>query len=224
MMTLLSQILLYVLAITKQNNIDESHAVIHALKTVKIADEIYRAELSYNPYLVEQQNVIYASALVHDICDKKYVQGVKQFDCFSNLHVFLSGAEGGGSVSVQDGIKFANAVLSIITTSSYSYVKRFGYPEYLGSATLAAYHIMREADLFDGYDIERSIVYALYHVGEVEQQLDKAVKEVSEFFGGRVLQHRSDELFVTEYSKDRSIIADVYAAHSLRKWRGIVAE
>lgn len=222
---LLSRVLLYLLCTTEENKIDESHAVIHALKTARMANTIYENELMYNPYLKEQKNTIYVSALVHDICDKKYVRGPKRDNCLNDLHSFLveiSSSSPASSYASSTSSSFANDVLTIITTSSYSHMRKHGYPTGLSPGALRAYHIMREADLFDGYDVERSIVYSLHHIAEVKQHLQSAVNNVDSFFAERVFQHNADGLFITEFSKEHSVFKDLQTAETLRQWHSML--
>jgi hypothetical protein len=88
---------------------------------------------------------------------------------------------------------------NIIGTMSYSKVKANGYPN-LEKFQLA-YHIVREADLLSAYDIDRCIIYGMY----VEKlDYDKALKRAIELFESRILKYRSDNLFITQYSKIES--------------------
>jgi hypothetical protein len=61
-----------------------------------------------------------------------------------------------------------------------------------------AYHIVREADLLTAYDIDRCIIY-----GMMKEKLtyDASLIRALELFEKRVLTYRSDNLFVTDYSK-----------------------
>jgi hypothetical protein len=88
----------------------------------------------------------------------------------------------------------------IIATMSYSKVKINGYPD-LKEYQLA-YHIVREADLLSAYDIDRCVIYGMY----VEKlEYDAALKRAIELFESRVLKYRSDNLFITKYSKKESL-------------------
>jgi hypothetical protein len=83
---------------------------------------------------------------------------------------------------------------------SYSKVKVNGYPN-LDEFQLA-YHIVREADLLSAYDIDRCVIYGMY----VEKlEYDVALKRAVKLFESRILKYRSDNLFVTQYSKKESL-------------------
>ena len=90
----------------------------------------------------------------------------------------------------------------IIQTMSYSKVKMNGYPK-LHEYQLA-YHIVREADLFTSYDFNRCIIYNMFH-NNPTHDYNQAVKSAIKVFENRVLKMIDDDLFVTEYSKMKSI-------------------
>jgi hypothetical protein len=92
-----------------------------------------------------------------------------------------------------------NIISKIVTTMSYSTVKKNGYPD-LGIYNLA-YHIVREADLLAAYDIERCIIYKIKQFNF--EYLD-AVQEMKSIFETRILQYIQDKLFITEYSKKKA--------------------
>ena len=64
---LLNQCFLCVIEMCKQYNIDESHAIKHSLDVLSFAKHLCTDEVSH------QIRVIYVSAIVHDMCDKKYI-------------------------------------------------------------------------------------------------------------------------------------------------------
>ena len=98
----------------------------------------------------------------------------------------------------------------IITTMSYSKVKKNGYPN-LGNYQLA-YHIVREADLLSAYDFERSLVYQMMHE---KDDYCRSLKTTFDLFEKRILTYRSDGLFVTEYSKNKSEVLHNYTKHEI---------
>jgi hypothetical protein len=97
-------------------------------------------------------------------------------------------------------------VSDIMSTMSYSKVKKNGYPD-LGKYQLA-YHIVREADLLSGYDVDRCLIYQMMH--EKYNYVD-SLRFVVELFENRILKYRDDSLFITEYSKNKSMILQVQA-------------
>jgi hypothetical protein len=91
-------------------------------------------------------------------------------------------------------------VSTIVSSMSYSTVKLKGYPD-LGEYQLA-YHIVRESDLLSAYDIDRCIVY-----GMMKENLSytDSIKRALELCEIRILKYRSDDLFITDYSKYKSV-------------------
>ena len=188
LMPLINYTFSYVNKVTKLFNIDESHGLKHSMDVFHIANKIYNSEVKENPYLKKQEDIIYVSAIVHDMCDKKYMNEKQSITMMNNyMTSYLP--------------KFKLDIIStIISSMSYSKVKQYGFPD-LKEYQLA-YHIVREADLLSAYDIDRCIIYGM----EVEK-LDyiSALKRSIELFDNRVLKYRSDKLFKTKYSKDLSL-------------------
>jgi hypothetical protein len=182
-----------VMQLTKKYNIDESHSLKHSMEVMKLSEDTYGSEVRQNYHLKTQKNVIIAAAVLHDMCDRKYVtdESVALAEIRGFMSGFLSETE-------------MNAVINIITTMSYSKVKKSGYPE-LGEYQLA-YHIVREADLLAAYDIDRCTIFAMnVHNMEYGEALERA----RALFDERVMTYYSDGLFVTDYSKRKA-----YELHS----------
>jgi HD superfamily phosphodiesterase len=168
-------------------NIDESHALKHSIEVFNFAKKIYESEIEKDSSLVEFKNIIFAAAILHDMCDKKYMneeEGIAEIKRFVQLYM------------TEDEI---NAVVSIITTMSYSKVKVNGYPN-LGKYQMA-FHIVREADLLAAYDIDRCLMFSMFND---KLSYTDALCKAKILFINRVLTYRSDNLFVTEYSKSLS--------------------
>ena len=179
----------YVVYTSKRFNIDESHSLKHSIDVFHTANKIYEAEVKNYPYLSTQKNIIDVSSLLHDMCDKKYVNQEQSIaDMTDYMSPFIDKAE-------------IDVVSQIISTMSYSTVKKNGYPV-LGEYQLA-YHIVREADLLTAYDSDRCIIYGMMR--ENLNYID-STKRAIELSKNRVLTYISDNLFVTEYSKEQSRI------------------
>ena len=177
-----------VMVLCKKFNIDESHSLKHSMEVYNFALRIYESELPMNAYLEEQKDIITLAAILHDTIDKKYVaeeEGIEEIRKYLN-----------GLVTVEK----LDVIFQIITTMSYSTVKKKGFP-LLGDYQLA-YHIVREADLLAAYDIDRCVMYSMYTKNaNYSEALDMAIV----LFDNRVLKHRKDKLFVTNYSKKLSV-------------------
>lgn len=177
-----------VMILCKKFNIDESHSLKHSMEVYNFALRIYESELPMNSYLEEQKDIIVLAAILHDTIDKKYVaeeEGIEE------IRKYLNDVMTPEKLSV---------VFQIITTMSYSTVKKNGFP-LLGDYQLA-YHIVREADLLAAYDIDRCIMYSMYKKNE---NYLKALDTAIVLFEHRVFRHRKDRLFVTNYSKKLSV-------------------
>ena len=173
-----------VVGLTKKYNIDDSHGLKHSMEVFRFANNIYDSEVVSNPHLSGQKDVIMLSAILHDMCDKKYVgeaEGLAEIERY-----------------MRDFPDFP-IIAKIITTMSYSKVKKNGYPD-LGIYQLA-YHIVREADLLAAYDIDRCIIFAM---AVHKMDYSEATVRASELFKERVMKYIYDGLFVTEYSKRKA--------------------
>jgi len=181
---LLNRAFNYVVQTSNQFNIDESHALKHSMEVYRFANQIYESELIKNPFIESQREIIYAAAIGHDMCDKKYMdekEGILKYKEYLSSYMKNNDLE---------------VIEKIIGTMSYSKVKANGYPD-LGEYQLA-YHIVREADLLAGYDIDRCIIYSMY---KNNYDYDTALSESLNLFDYRVFKMIEDDLFITPYSK-----------------------
>ena len=83
----------FVIYMSKSSNIDESHSLKHSMDVFHTSNKIFTNELVKNPYLEEQKGIIYASAILHDMCDKKYMnetQGLENITSkiIETIHLF----------------------------------------------------------------------------------------------------------------------------------------
>ena len=170
----------YVIDTSNHYKIDESHALKHSMEVYGFAKRIYQSEIKNNPQLEQQREIIYMSAIGHDMCDKKYMDEKEGIDRYKNyLTSYMSSAD-------------LEIMEKIIGTMSYSKVKANGYPN-LGEYQLA-YHIVREADLLAAYDIDRCIIFGML----VEKlNYDDAFIRAKLLFKDRVLNQIKDGLFIT---------------------------
>ena len=162
--------------------IDESHSVKHSMDVLAFTMESYKFHVSRYTPLIHQQRVLYAAAVVHDMCDKKYVEeevGLRAIHDY--LHVHLTPEE-------------FNMLSRIITTMSYSRVRTYGYPELY--EWQLGYHIVREADLLASYDMDRCILYGMYREN---LPYTEALIRARTLYQNRVLRYISDGMFMTEY-------------------------
>jgi len=186
--TLVSVTFNYVIQTCKNLDIDESHGLKHSMEVLHYANKIYDNEQKKNLYLQDQKDIIYVSAIIHDMCDRKYLDEKVGLE---NINNYMK------NYMDYDKLEIVN---DIISKMSYSKTIKNGFPN-LEKYQLA-YHIVREADLLSGYDVERCIIYAMM----VENlPYYEAVQRAISIFDQRVLKYRKDKLFVTTYSKNKSL-------------------
>ena len=172
--------------------IDESHAVKHSLNVLKYSQKIFNIESKFYPELNNKEKIIYTSAMLHDMCDKKYMDEKKGLEDLGN---FMRNIDYKKSE--------IDIILDIINTMSYSKVKKNGFPDL--KEYQKSYNIVREADLLTGYDIERCMVYGL-----INEELDyyDSFKKAKKMYEVRMGKHIEDNLFTTKYGIMEAIRLD----------------
>jgi hypothetical protein len=224
---LLSKLFNFVIVTSKIFNIDESHSLKHSMDVYLYANKIYESELPLNPYLKEQKNIIDISAILHDMCDKKYMDeifGINRIEDFlkndinyninydinTKMNVLNQNIDSNNLLDIlyNKNVYNNNLILNdleikiikeIILTMSYSKVKKNGYPK-LNEYQLA-YDIVREADLLTSYDFERCVIYNIYKNNE---NYENSFKDALNVFKNRVFTYENDNLFKTKYSINES--------------------
>lgn len=195
----------YVINASKKFNIDESHALKHSMDVFHTATQIYNSEIIRHPYLSTQKNIIDVSSILHDMCDKKYVDEQQSID---DMNICMQPYITLGEMEI---------VNTIISTMSYSTVTKNGFPnipEYQ-----LAYHIVREADLLCAYDPDRCIIYGIMR--ENLSYVD-STKRAIPLLENRVLKYIDNNLFITDYSKAKSIFLHKECKHKLDILKGIL--
>lgn len=185
---IINQAFQYVVKTSITYNIDESHALKHSMQTLNFAKDIYNIEVQKFPTLSEHQDIIYIAAILHDMCDKKYI--INEELSLIALKNFMSPYMSEEKLVV---------VCAIITTMSYSKVKKIGYPNL--SEYQWAYHIVREADLLAAYDPDRCVIFSMM---TQNCEYSVAVQRCIELFYNRVLKYISDGLFLTDYGREKA--------------------
>jgi hypothetical protein len=241
-MTLINKLFHYVLLASSKFKIDDSHGLSHSMNILHYANQIYESEIKQYPYLKNQERLIYTSAVLHDMADKKYINeniGLTEIEDFLKNNELICDEECEFDYSDLDyGLLYEKQILeldtakkhkscidlneinmikTIISTMSYSTVKKNGYPNLGGYQR--AYHIVREADLLTAYDFDRSIIF---NMNCRNADLKQSVKNAEELFKKRVLQHNQDGLFITDYSKKKSIELHQTAIKRIKFWRKII--
>ena len=201
-MELLSSLFNFVITTSKKYAIDESHGIMHSMNVLNYAHNIYNSEVVKNSYIKDYERIIYISAILHDMCDKKYIneeEGMRHIEEFLN-----------DKISIEE----ISTINKIISTMSYSKVKVYGFPD-LGNHQLA-YHIVRESDLLTAYDFDRCVIYKMR---TSDADLDTSYTDAIKLFNERVFKHNIDNLFITEYSKVESVKLHNNALLRIDAWR-----
>lgn len=203
-MVSLDKMFTFVLYMTKKYNIDTSHSESHSMDVLNYANSIYEFEMETFPFLKHQKNIIYSAAVLHDMCDKKYMD---QNEGLLEINSYF-----------KDELKphelyFTNEIMK---TMSYSYVKKNGFPNLNEYQT--AYHIVREADLLSSYDFDRSIIY---HMNR-GNSLSNSYKNALELFENRVFKYNSDNLLLSDYSIGVSTELMSKAIKRINSWKKII--
>jgi len=217
-MSLLTKLFQFVLLTSKKYNIDESHGLSHSMNVLHFAHNIYEAEKINYPILESQSKIIYVSSIIHDMCDKKYLdecEGLKEINDF--LEDKLTKEE-------------LDITKQIINTMSYSKVKKQGFPEL--REYQMAYHVVREADLLAAYDFDRCMLYNIHMQTKPtinnptpinsDIKILEAFNNASELFQNRVLKHNHDNLFVTSYSKNNYLPLHIDTIKRINTWKNIL--
>jgi HD superfamily phosphodiesterase len=208
-MSLLTRLFHFIMLATQKHNIDESHGISHSMNVLFYANQIYQSELFKFPHLETQERIIYVSAALHDMADKKYVaenQGIQEIVEFLN--------ESKDEAFTQIAPAEIDVITTIIQTMSYSKVKKQGFPD-LGEYQ-SAYHIVREADLLTAYDFDRCLIY---NMKQKNGNILEAIDEAEDLFTKRMFLHNSHGLFLTDYSKQKSLELHSDAVYRIKFWQ-----
>jgi hypothetical protein len=203
----------YVLLCCQKYGIDESHGLPHAMNILLYANHIYEEEVIQHPIIKEHEKIIYVSAILHDMCDKKYMN---EADGLKEIQTYLQ-----YTVPFENQLtpKEMESVSKIISTMSYTKVKRVGFSN-LGEYQ-RSYHIVREADLLCAYDFDRCMIYNMKTSGT---DIKDAFQNAEDLFQSRVLQHINDNLFFTRYSIREAPTLHTGALYRIQHWRHILTK
>ena len=204
----LNELFQFVLSVSKRHNIDESHSLGHSMRVFQFAEKIAREEIKYveNPkVLIDQHSVIQAAAILHDTCDRKY-RVVE--DGLSEINELIT------PIMPPEKV---DATLRIIDTMSYSKIKVNGMP-YMGEYQ-TAFNIVREADLLDSYDFDRSMIY---HMNRNGKTLQESYADAYELFEKRVLRYADDGLLTTRYAMNQHAILSKKATTRMYYWKRVM--
>jgi hypothetical protein len=211
-MLFLTEIIQFIMYMTTKYNIDDSHGISHSFDILHFANEIYDEECLKNPELKEQENIIFISALLHDMCDKKYMKD--ENEGMREIRTFLEDLDSSKCSLKPLEIEM---IQTIIATMSYSKVKKQGFPD-LGKYQ-TAYHIVRESDLLCAYDVDRSMIFHLYNE---TKSMESAYECALDLFYNRVFKHEEDNLIFLDTTKLLIPELKAKSLFRLHHWKKII--
>ena len=186
-MELFNYLFNFVILTSKLFNIDESHSLKHSMDVFYFSNKIYESEVKNNTFLINHKDIIDTVSILHDMCDKKYMDEKVGVERITN---YLDGKLPKKDIDIS---------IKIMSTMSYSTIKKYGFPN-LGEYQLA-YNIVREADLLASYDFDRCIMYQMLKNNE---PYDKSFNDALNIFDSRVFKYNDDKLFTTKYAQNLS--------------------
>lgn len=163
-------------SVCRTQGIDSSHDEYHMARVARMTERLN--ELCGRTIGQDEKDVMILSAFTHDLCDHKYT------DVSAGLEVIDRWLE---SQPISEEQR--RAVCYIVSTMSYSKVKKYGYPPDLGKWTLA-YHHTRIADLIDAYDIDRCYKYQSHKHPDMDE--GSKWRAVIQVFETRVLTQKDE--------------------------------
>jgi len=178
------------------------------MRVFYFAEQIAAKEPIYilNPTLLQDhKQIIQAAAILHDTCDKKYRI---ESEGIAEIRDFLLPVMPENEVVT---------TLNIIESMSYSKVKVRGIPEFGYYQT--AFNVVREADLLDAYDFDRSMIYHMQRNGK---PIEEAYKDARDLFETRVLKHMHDGYLTTKYAIDMHNLLSKNAIARMANWKHIL--
>ena len=205
--SLLSKLFHFVLLMTKKYDIDESHGLSHSMNVLHFAHNIYNDEVQKLPCINSYEKIIYVSSILHDMCDKKYVN---QDTGMNDISIFLGETN---KIMPQE----IAVIKNIVETMSYSTVKKQGFPQLYEYQP--AYHIVREADLLAAYDFDRCMIY---NMSKQNGDIQTAFENAKNLFENRVFKHKEDGLLLTDYALQQDFLLKQTAKARIGAWRNIV--
>lgn len=202
----LSKLFNIVLMTISKYKIDESHGITHAMNVLHNCDHLIDSVIQKQPEIEEQRKIIYSAAILHDMCDKKYMnedEGIKEIKSY--IYDSISNNE-------------LDVIENIVSTMSYSKVKKKGFPD-LGQYQ-KAYHVVREGDLLAAYDFDRCMIY---HMTQNNTDVHSAFQDAYNLFQTRIFKHQEDGLLLFPYSNEQHTILSGQAHIRIQHWRKMLS-
>ena len=202
----LSKLFNVVLMTISKYKIDESHGIIHAMNVLHNCDHFIDSVIQKQPEIEEHRKIIYSAAILHDMCDKKYMnedEGIKEIKSY--IYDSISNNE-------------LDVMENIVSTMSYSKVKKKGFPDLVQYQK--AYHVVREGDLLAAYDFDRCMIY---HMTQNNTDVHSAFQDAYNLFQTRIFKHQEDGLLLFPYSNEQHTILSGQAHIRIQHWRKMLS-
>ena len=202
----LSKLFNVVLMTISKYKIDESHGITNAMNVLHNCDHLIDSVIQEQPEIEEHRKIIYSAAILHDMCDKKYMnedEGIKEIKSY--IYDSISNNE-------------LDVMENIVSTMSYSKVKKKGFPD-LGQYQ-KAYHVVREGDLLAAYDFDRCMIY---HMTQNNTDVHSAFQDAYNLFQTRIFKHQEDGLLLFPYSNEQHTILSGQAHIRIQHWRKMLS-
>ena len=156
----LEKIIKFIEDTSNKFNIDSGHGLDHSQKILYYCSQLV-------PYYELNNNQLFTievAALLHDMCDKKYMN---ESDGIIRIEDFLKDELDVEKLVIGD-------IETIILNMSYSKVVKQGHPDFTYMKHLEVpYHIVRNADLLCAYQLERCMEYQKRSGGNRKECLEK---------------------------------------------------
>ena len=209
-LTLPTALWVFIQSCCEMYNIDESHGLLHAQNTAIWATKLMAISPDEQAISPDEERMIIYGAALHDMCDAKYTD-VKSAG--AHIHNWLIEQ----NWTNQD----ATALIAIIQTISYSKLKKIlkvnpldanpAYPDH--GRWQRAYHIIRHADLLEGYSVRRCMLYTQH--SQPGKSMEDYWEIVTEVFQRRILLYVSDGWIFLPQAKIYAKVLDQEARNAL---------
>lgn len=225
MSSFFDSLLQFVVATSVKYNIDESHGLGHSMDVLYYANKIFDAEIALNPLdlVATHERIIYTAAVVHDMCDRKYMDDVGEGR--ARIDHLLT--------ELKVPVSERRVVIDIVDSMSYSKVKDTGFPSH--GEYQRAFHIVREADLLSAYDFDRCMLYQMHNMSKMTSSssacsadsasgdMESAFKDAETLFRVRMFRHKADGMLTTQYAQDNHDLLVTRATERMNSWRATIA-
>ena len=230
MSSFFDSLLQFVVATSVKYNIDESHGLGHSMDVLYYANKIFDAEIALNPLdlVATHERIIYTAAVVHDMCDRKYMDDVGEGR--ARIDHLLT--------ELKMPVSERRVVIDIVDSMSYSKVKDTGFPSH--GEYQRAFHIVREADLLSAYDFDRCMLYQMHNMSKMTsagstgsagsagsagsgRNMESAFEDAEALFRVRMFRHKADGLLTTQYAQDNHNLLVARATERMTSWRATIA-